>query len=1032
MNKGKLKFLLMCLYMFEQKSQSMDTQEDFRSDRTGLLSSQNNESNKKIWSLKGLLLLSSIVVFVTAFTNFFIDNKKTGIAADIITNYCSDMPFAVDPTHTTSNCGVFMCTTDPTKVTTNCGDLNDICTSNPLIITTSCPSCTQDPTKMTTNCASVFTYNCNNRTDVFTTNCGTSTPVICNASPFVTTTNCSSTASCTNDITKTTTNCGSINYSKNPNQNTTFCSNTTLSPNVCNINPNATSDNCPNAAVKVDPMGCVRDSNEDCITTDDGTCGNVVSPIKVVKATIIEATCLSYTSIAMNRLLAAGHNCPWWVGVNPNAITCGDCFESGTDFMKANNPYPECSGFTEQQNVIYMQYDENKASNSLNSGRTCNTAATGATNTCGTCYGYSGATQKEVTTNVFPECAYTPYDSKKANVVINTGTCTTSVSGALTATTCGDCYGNAVLQEQTQNVLSQCGITTYDDTLSMISIPFIGGRSTCPTSVSSSISAANCGACYSTANRLEKTTNVLQMCSKASTSNEIDSINSDYLTKIPLFANPTPVLGLKNIPCTQCPSIQSIYTDGWVGNIDPKCTADQTDSCSCYTPYRANNSLNYGDCPFNAYATTCAQCYVQSNVTDFQRAYNVIDKCNWEAGGWILNCGSCPIYKYSNLTNIWDPVCVQNIIPCSNCNNWLNKPECTIRDSMPCSQCGSCSNGTTSNVPAECLTPKSIPCNTCTDTLKQDKSNIFSKQCAYKPSIPCSDCDICSSANPGDTINIPPECRKSNLAPCTTCSSCNTSPNTAAPECQTNTTISCLTCCGGGVTATTAPECKIKPQVSCSNCDACINGDNIPSECVQNITVQCTKCNSCTSGSFIPPECAVKPSVACSSCPSCMSGTNIPSECSVPKSISCGSCSNAVNLTECLSNTTHIPTSCGTCPSASSIYECIKTTNTEEVSGFIGNLILGAFGITSAVYLLNQTTIGFKITSGVYSAASIILGVLMLIGINENIEGLAEISGNNALTISGNILGSANIVSGLVNGVIMALVKKINKNPLLS
>jgi hypothetical protein len=1012
----KLTALLMCLYMFERCesseyfgkffSRSSPEKENLLNKGNYYNSSSSSNNSKSVISLKLLLGISALVVIVTAFTNFFTDYEHKNIIGDAFTIHCPESPFAINTTKTTTNCGMFTCNLSPNVMTSNCFSEDNICTTNPNTTTASCPSCTTDSSIMTTNCDSVSTYECNNSTTITTNNCGTLTPVVCNTGATTTNQACSY-VTCNSNVTQMTSNCASANYIKNPNKNTTGCSNT---QNICNINSSATSSNCPNADIIVDPIECVRSAGGICITSDNGAvCGNVppvtTVPISTITKTKADDPCLSYTSIAKDRPLASYHACTTTIGATDNAVTCGDCFENATPFQQATNPFGECSGFATVESVIYMQYDDEKSNNSLIG--TCNTGATGTITTCDDCYGYSSVTQAELTNNVLPECAIIPYDSKKSSVTITAGECTIPVPDA---TTCMGCYAFADLSEQVLNALSNCGITPYDSTKSSVTIT----AGTCTTSLTDASQATTCGACYSTASKTEQTLGVLNACGKPPLINDIKLANPSYVEYVPQYENPTPVITNNTIACSECPSSNALWEDGWVYNLPTVCKTPTTATCSAYTPYRANTSLS-GECPFNFWARTCADCYLQPNVTDFQRSYDVISECNWDSGGWTIDCASCPIYKYSNLTSVWDPVCTQNIVKCSDCDNWEDEPECVIRESISCSQCGSCANSLDpSDVPVECLTPSSIPCTTCTDTLKQDRSDVFSKQCAYKTPISCINCADCSAG-----IDIPTECQTTPSSFfCSECDSC-----TSITECQTKQSITCNECCGtsSGVTSTTPAECQIKTSVACSSCNSCTSGSNIPSECASNITSICTNCQACKSGTFIPSECAVKPTIACGACASCTNGTNIPTECQVNKTVSCGSCSTASSLPECLSNTVHVSTECNKCPSANLLNDCMEEHNSQEIGGFIGNVALGLIGGGNALYLVQNQ----KIVSGVYAVASLTIGVLMLIGIHENIHGLASISGNTALTLSGNILGSANIFAGVLNLITIAVMQKI-------
>lgn len=1069
-NKKKITFLLMCLYMFEQKSECMKNDDAYDSRRNLInktddsFNLSDSDNNKSIKSFKGLLILSALIIFISSFTNYFTDNVgyiNQTIVTDNTTTNCNSLPYIYNGNLTTNNCPskLFKCTTDsskmtstcssapiscnanPSVMTSNCVSENNVCTTDPLIMTQSCPTCDTSGTLNTTNCDSNFNYLCNNRTDVTTTNCGTLTPVTCNAAPFAQTTNCSNTATCTNDLSKYTSNCNSLPWISNPNQNTIFCSNTTLSPNICNIDPLASSLNCPNAPVIIDANACVKNAADTaCINSNDGSCGNIPATKTVPLSETQFGSCPSYTSVAKNVPLAPGHFCTTTIGATNNAVTCGDCYETATEYQKADNNFPECSGFNDIT-PVYMQYDLNKGNVNLIS--TCNTAATGAT-TCGDCYDYAKATKTEQTTNVLPECGITPYDTNKSNNIITAGTCTTTVPNAATTTTCGACYETAPIRQQTFNVLPNCGITPYSAGKNSINI--IAG--TCTTSVAGSSIAASCSACYNAASTTEQINNVLFACGMSPSITNIPDANKVI---IPLYTS-------VNIPCGSCPVYSFSNSTSTIRDW-PDCEEKNADvpTCTSYD-YTRNSDLLYGDCPFNSYASTCASCYLQPNVTDYQRDVSVIPKCSKVGDStWSYQCVWCNEYKYTNASSIWDPACTTNIIPCANCNNWLDKPECTTRQETPCSQCGSCNSNPNdiTNTPPECIVKKSTPCKTCTDTITQSSTpeDLFSKQCAYKPSIPCSSCDACSGSAVGNIADIPKECRQSPTASCSSCTSCVSSPLTAASECQLNTTINCATCCGSGLSSSTPSECKIKTSVPCSSCTTCSSGISIPSECVVNTTVQCINCNACNSGNFIPNECAVKPTVACSacsacndgsnipsecgviptisctSCNACVTGTNIPSECQMPATILCSSCPEGASLTECKGPQT---VKCNECPEWETLTECQNydgkiSFDAKDTGGFVLNILLGLFGGINAFTIAGLTLQTKSLVKYLFSGGSIAIGTLILIGINSNISGLGSLAGNTLMTASGEILGITNIIAGTLNMIMMALVSKQTK-----
>lgn len=1081
-NKRKLTFLLMCLYMFEQKSECMNKDDNFTNrnlatkteDNGDYFSLSQSDNSKSIRSFKGLLVLSALIIFISSFTNYFTDNvgyTSQTIVADNTTTNCNSFPYIYNGNLTTNNCPsqLFECTTDSSQMTStcssapiscntdesvmtsNCGSESNVCTTDPLIITQSCPTCDTTGILNTTNCDSNFNYVCNNRTDIPTTNCGTLTPVTCNAAPFAQTTNCSNTATCTNDLSKYTSNCNSLPWIANPNQNTIFCSNVTLSPNICNIDPLASSLNCPNAPVIIDANACVKNAaGTACLTSNDGSCGNTPTTETVPLSQTQFGSCPSYTSVAKNVPLASGHACTTTIGATNNAVTCGDCYETATEYQKADNNFAECSGFNDLT-PVYMQYDISKANVNLIS--TCNTVSGTSAVTCGGCY--SGATQAEQTNNVFPECGITPYDPLKAANEITAGTCTTSVSGANTATTCGACYNSASISQQTFRVLPNCGITPYSEAVKNGVVITVG---TCTTSITGAATAANCGDCYNTASSLEKINDVLADCGMSPSIINIANANKIL---VPLYANPA-IVPL-DIPCGSCPVYSFSNSTSTIRDYD-NCEEENADipTCTSYDGTR-NSNLLFGDCPFNSYASTCASCYLQPNVTDYQRDVNVIPKCSKVGdSSWSYQCVWCNEYKYTNASSIWDPACTTNIIPCANCNNWLNKPECTTRQEMSCSQCGSCNSSPNNitNTPPECIVKQSIPCTTCTDPISQSNQrdssftgsviDLFSKQCAYKPSIPCSSCDACSGSVAGNTVNIPKECRQSPTASCSSCTSCVSTPLTAASECQLNTTVNCNTCCGSGLSSYTPSECKIKTSVPCTSCATCTSGANIPSECVVNKTVQCINCNGCTSGSFIPDECAVIPTVSCSACSSCSDGTNIPSECAVvptvsctscnacvtganiplecqvPATVLCGDCVEGTSLTECTGPQT---VKCHECPEWETLTECQNhdgkiSFDTQDTGGFVLNILLGLFGGVNAFTIAGLTLQTKSLVKYLFSGGSVAIGTLILIGINADISVLGSLAGNSLMTVSGEILGTTNIVAGVLNMIMMALVPK--------
>ncbi len=979
-------------------SQSMTTNIDTNYIK---LESNNPQTNNvsSVKSIKIVLIISLIIALVSNICNYFVESNKE-IISDMITGNCPEMPIIINSNKNTSRCGIYECNSNANIKTNNCIDFSG-CTTDPNIITNSCIACTEDVDVKTLNCNSNGDYICNNSTSINTSNCGGANPTSCNLDPNVKTNNCSNPASfiCSKNISKFTSNCKSEQYIKNPNKNTIFCSD---AQNICNQDPSFEIDTSfANKTINKNKYVDVAK-----IPSSESICDQTKFVLKPNFFFWVfgEIPCFSYSSRVKNNIInymQDGQKCNTNIGVSDDAITCGDCFENATDFQKAMNPLMECSQDIDiEYNFILVDYAKKNIQLDINE---CPISPD--KNTCETCYPLHVIFDfYDYSNPILSKCGFTPYDKLKANKTIPLGSCTTTVNNSNLATTCGECYDNAILKEQVRGVLIECGLLQYDFRKANKTIPL----GSCTTTVTNSNLVTNCYECYGLSNNKndENYFNVLTECGMVYSHYDyiyikINPINPNYKIYLNIEYKHYGSASYSSSILNDCPAFKYYNTtDFWYVQLI------NSSLCTSLNPYKLNNTLNNGECPFNNNASTCDDCYNAPNINDFQRDYDVIDKCSWNSTS--LPCIQCNMYKYENISSKWDIKCIKEVVKCGDCDETaLEYTKCAVFNEMtPCSQYGSC--GTTNNITntdQRCIISESLPCSSCSNTIQQNLLDLFSKDCKYQLPIACLNCTACQNASIGDTDNIPPECRE-NLIPCKDCPNCIANPLLTTPECQIITPITCYDCCNNGITINTPKECKSKIPISCGECNECISGNNIPTECGVNNTVACVNCPSCTSGFFVPPECAVNNTVSCSSCPSCMSGSNIPNECKVNKTIPCTSCNKALNLSECI---THTPVFCNKCPSFANINECINTST--NIGFFIVNILLSLIGGINILFNLPKS---IKI---IYGSIMLISGFLIILGNLAGITLLNILSGNSLDTISGKIMGISHM---LISAIIIA------------